>query len=126
MFRILWFITLPYLEMKQNLIIDHIHGSQKIAGLDLITSLYGCASELAVECEIISVLHQNAFVISRHHDDLLDHTIKDCTNLRTFRKSYVDTVVWRELKILVLRVIFLAELINHGAVCRPRKISLVS
>ena len=81
MLRILRLVSLPNLEMKQHLTVDHIHRTQKITGLDLISGLHGCASELAVERKIIAMLNKNALIVTRHDDNLLYYTIKYSTNL---------------------------------------------
>ena len=125
MLRILRFVALPYLEMQENLIVYHIHGTQKVARPDLIASFHRSRPELAVECEIISMLHQYALIVARHHDNLLNHTVKDSTDLRTFCKSYIHPIIRRKLQILVHRMIFLTETVNDRSIGRPRQITLI-
>ena len=49
--------------------------------------------KLAVEREIVSVLHQYAFIVARHHDNLLHHPIEHSMHSSTLRHGYCDGVI---------------------------------
>jgi hypothetical protein len=71
------------------------------------------------------MLYKNALIIARHYHDLFDDTVKHGPDLRILAERDVDTVVRRQLEILVDRVIMFSETVYYRTVCRPWKLSLV-
>ena len=83
----------PNLEMQLRRPVYGIDGSDYIAGLDLVSRFHDRASQLAIEREIISMLHQDAFVISRHHHNLLHHSVENRLYGSTFCHGNRNAVV---------------------------------
>ena len=49
--------------------------AEDLAGLDFVAGFYGHGAELAVESEVLAVLHQHALVVAGNNDYLLYYGI---------------------------------------------------
>ena len=81
--------------MQLRLPIDRIHFANRLPCLYLVPHPYSRRLELAIKREIISMLHKDALVISRHDDNLLDHTVKDSLDRGIFLQGYGHSVIER-------------------------------
>ena len=118
-------VAFPELEVQLCLPVDGIHLAQHVTKFHLLACLYVYRSQLAVESEIIPVLHEHAFVVSRHHDNLLDHAPKDSLDSGPLLGSKVDTVIERHCDRGIYRMLALSEMLHYRTLARPRKFALV-
>ena len=79
--------------MQLGLTVYRIYRSQNLTEGHLITGLDRKSFHLTIQCEIISVLEQDALIISGHYEDLADHAIKDRLHLLTLAKRDVNTII---------------------------------
>ena len=82
-----------------------INRADRGAGLDSLPTLDVHFLQFAVECEIFSVLYQDALVVAGHHEDLFHYTVEHCEGLAVFAGGDVYTVIEREFYRLEYRVI---------------------
>ena len=58
------------------------------------------------------MLDENAFVVARHHYNLLDNTVEDGFDAGARRHGDVDAIVERQLDLGEDRMIMLAEMVH--------------
>ena len=90
--------------MELSLTVYGVNCTQGLTCLYLVACLYRNTSQLAVECEMISMLEKHALIVARHDDDLFNNTIKYGLDLRALGQSYIYTVIRREFKVLIYRM----------------------
>ena len=111
--------------MELGLSTHGVHRAQVLSSLHFVTFLHGDRSDIAIQREIIAVLHKDALVVSGHNDYLFNLSVENCLHGRSLPESHGDSVVERKLEVGIDRVIPLSEMIGHRPVGRPWKLALV-
>ena len=71
------------------------------------------------------MLDNDAHIVARLDHYLFHHTFEHGPDFRIWVKGNFDSVLRRELKILIYRMITFPEMVNDRACCRPWKLTLV-
>ena len=90
-----------------------------------LAGLHGNGFELAVQGEILPVVHQHALVVAGQHHNLGYGTAKDGLRLGALLHHQCDAVVLGQLDVLVDGVAVLAKAFHHRTFHRPGKPALV-
>ena len=71
------------------------------------------------------MLDENAFVVARHHYNLLDNTVEDGFDAGARRHGDVDAIVEVKFDLRVDRMVVLSEPVHYRPLDRPWKFPLV-
>ena len=80
-FRVLGGGFLPEFEVEKVLSADGVYNAHNLAGLDLVSGLYGYGCKFGLEGVIRAVIHQHALVVTGQHHYLGDGAVEYCLGL---------------------------------------------